>query len=833
MKTNKNSKLKGSVLFTVVSVMSLLIIFLTGTLVLAASANKRAHRTYCTSQAEYTARAAIESFTEAMSHNPDVAGAIVNLTGTIYPYVEMDSSGMGKLVCDVKQADGSIASEDNRIKVEKLGDTNYYYTSSGWENLQTVKVTATAKVGKEEKTVSLYIRKKGPNEIKPSPLKGLQTAGGNNAGLTEGTYTGALVVGALQAADTYSLNNGTVTNSDLNFINGNLVVSGDGLIVNVKHAMDGENENPAGTVIMGDLTMQNSKLINVDYVPAADFDHNNIPYLFVEGEIKGGGSAAGMELVNGNGAPFNIYAGSIDFSDAAMKWKSADLYLFKNDVVNKINGTKDQELYGWTYSVVNKTNNPQTEGGNVYTRGSLELYQVQLHGNVRVEKDLIIDASGVDSVRVDGDIVVGGGIYFGKIDPNTGLPPANQLKEVGGTIYCDHFYAGNAIKDGYTVEQQPVPLTPQAEVIKRCTKEAWDEAGGQDGMPGAFLSSDNKILKLASYDAETYEQTVYKDATGTIVPEDVAVDKIEITDTVFGSGTLNGIPVRHLSARPSEYTQIYPVSKTKEALLGEPGYEQYKIVKTLQEIRESLNIELDELTGKPKGFDTTIYPKNQNQMETKIGKTFEELRGLGYTGGTVTSTTYFTGDYSQKVIQVEPASDDVWLVFEDATLDAGTVIAINDQDHPVKIALIGDLNLNQSTIVTKFVYDQVKGDDGKIDQNKVAVINDTDKINVVWYGVDATTIKCSNDCTLSGTAKLPFTFLDMAVQGKVKAKYLGTYATTTDAQVYAWIGGALLQEAKTCNNFRMAYCEEGSGSSSSSDIKTAAGTYIISHYDQY
>ena len=48
----KNNKVKGSILFTVVSVMAILIIFLMGTLVLATSASNRAHRTYSTSQTQ-------------------------------------------------------------------------------------------------------------------------------------------------------------------------------------------------------------------------------------------------------------------------------------------------------------------------------------------------------------------------------------------------------------------------------------------------------------------------------------------------------------------------------------------------------------------------------------------------------------------------------------------------------------------------------------------------------------------------------------------------------------------------------------------------------------
>ncbi|MDD6279164.1 MAG: hypothetical protein PUA81_05170, partial [Oscillospiraceae bacterium] len=283
MKTNKNRKLKGSVLFTVVSVMSLLIIFLTGTLVLAASANKRAHRTYSTSQAEYTARAAIESFTAAMEHNPDIAGAIQNLNGTIYPTVELGTTGMGHIGCYITDDSGNSVYTEDKIKIEKLDDkySQYYYTQAGsWEKLDTIKITATATVGKEEKSVTAYIRKKAPNEVKPNPIKGLQTAGGNNVDATEGTYTGALVLGITETPGDFKINNGTNTHTDFNFINGNLDISGSGLNIYIDKNVD-DNGNAVGTVIMGDLGIQNTSLVRLNYNMSADFTQNQVPYLYV------------------------------------------------------------------------------------------------------------------------------------------------------------------------------------------------------------------------------------------------------------------------------------------------------------------------------------------------------------------------------------------------------------------------------------------------------------------------------------------------------------------------------------------------------------------------
>ena len=74
--TEKRKTVRGSVLFTTVSVMALLIIFLSGALALASSANNRAHKSYSSSQASYNARAAIDSFMQAMQSDAGVAAAV-------------------------------------------------------------------------------------------------------------------------------------------------------------------------------------------------------------------------------------------------------------------------------------------------------------------------------------------------------------------------------------------------------------------------------------------------------------------------------------------------------------------------------------------------------------------------------------------------------------------------------------------------------------------------------------------------------------------------------------------------------------------------------------
>ena len=82
MKTEKKKTLRGSALFTVVAVMAILILFLTGTLMLATASNRRAHKSYSVSQASYTARSAIRSFKAALedpTNGPGIAAALHSL----------------------------------------------------------------------------------------------------------------------------------------------------------------------------------------------------------------------------------------------------------------------------------------------------------------------------------------------------------------------------------------------------------------------------------------------------------------------------------------------------------------------------------------------------------------------------------------------------------------------------------------------------------------------------------------------------------------------------------------------------------------------------------
>ena len=448
MKIDKNRKLKGSVLLTVVSVMALLIIFMASTVTLATAANNRSHANYSDSQAEYTARAAIEGFSQALTTNNALAQSILAMDkgDTFTPAVVINDPGMG----NVGYYDGNHWVSD-RIKIEYIKDNwGYDEEKEEWANMQVLKVTATAKVGKQEKSICYYLEKTG--ESKPSKgnnIKGFQTIGGGGM-QNNGLFSGALCLG-LGQPDTiagvpveYTTRNDFIAYVTDGFVNGSMVQAlGDNFEWHVP-------TSDSHFVITQDLGVNNSGFtVYVDYPYAKtssggqfayeEFGQKDIPYLYVGGKITtytGASGAGSFRVINegkNNGrsksedSPFNVFAGSIE--SHGVNIEAADLYLFNDDpttVSNVTLGSRVGDLYKWSSSVINRTADQfYSEGGSIYCNHNFEVTQ-----NLKVRDDLVVqgnlDITGNGSLEVFGDLAVKGTI--------------NDMSKVTchGRIFYDH-----------------------------------------------------------------------------------------------------------------------------------------------------------------------------------------------------------------------------------------------------------------------------------------------------------------------------------------------------------------------------------------------------------
>ncbi|MDD7517947.1 hypothetical protein [Ruminococcus flavefaciens] len=490
MKTENKKTLRGSVLFTVVCVMALLVIFLTGTLALASASNNRAHKSYASSQASYTAKAAITSFTEAMQRDEGIVAAVQNMTGPLYPEVTIKNSAPAAPGTNPDNTMGVVGYYDssntwhaNRIIVEPMGyydaghegdpayfhkETNWVYMDDGsgpkWTEVETVKITATCRVAKEEATISAYIKKKGSsgtNVPQTSKIKGLNTAG-DGSFANGGMFTGGLGVGLKNSSpSTFLLNNACTAETSLTFVNGDLFAKTGSLSIKVK---DSGSTPCSETVINGSLFVPNNPLVQLmsQYKMTSNYTQKQIPYLYVDGGMYFKSTITIVDLEDTSGdidQPFNVFAGTIETENNLSI--NGDLYLMdeynprktykietdQGDITltagdNIIKSSGSNNLYRWAENVAtcDKTEDLiASHGGNIYCNGNLTIGAITIDGDVRVMGDCVINKN----TTINGDLIVKGNLYIEEESAGK-----SHLKSVN-KIYCDHVFGANAGTSGY------------------------------------------------------------------------------------------------------------------------------------------------------------------------------------------------------------------------------------------------------------------------------------------------------------------------------------------------------------------------------------------------
>lgn len=536
-KTGKIKTVRGSVLFTTVSVMALLIIFLTGALALASSANNRAHKSYASSQASYNARAAIDSFTQAMVNNVGVAAAVHDMgTAGLHPTLSIDGKAWKKHAegeepvangwGTIGYYDASGKFQEGQIDVQKTDNKEYGWDPKGGENglgawieLNQYKITATAKYGKEEETVTAFLKTRIREEEEVTEIKGLQSLGAISPDSASIIY-GGIGLGLNDNESPFSANHlysgaRYATRTELTFINGSVILG------------NGNNEfgvytNNSKTIVLGNFRVNNgSKLIWVDYEGGAPQRQKDIPYFFVNGLLSISNAKNFVQSFSSEtgSMPFNIFAGTIDVQTETL-FGSSDIYLM--DEVsereytidgrtvqagkNKISGSgSGSHLYNWTETFNGGSDYEVTTGGNVYCKGDLELDSCIIDGDVRVEGNCRI----LNNVKITGDLLVGGELFANSSDLNVtgeisvGLSEYSNLQVLknGYDIYknkrIDNIAMNQNNKDtiapGYGVMD-----IENIEVAAKPYTSAWMQQGN-GGAGGPCLDVEGTIVEVDQY----------------------------------------------------------------------------------------------------------------------------------------------------------------------------------------------------------------------------------------------------------------------------------------------------------------------------------------------
>lgn len=463
MNDQKKRKFKGSVLFTVVFVMSILIVLLMGTLTLAYATNSRAHVNYSSAQTGITSRLVTESSIQAINGNEDYAKAVASLNGTtnrgpLKVRVGLSSDNSAAALGTMGHGDDQ---HDIYADIEYAGTKKYYDVTDGqWYDRDLLRFTSTVSQGGVDKTSTAYVLKhfKNDNTGGSSGGAGFVTTSGATVKTQTSLYGGSYVnlpdwknkfsteygtdewsfYSGLSAMDETkrgfkNLNTSDYDNTSLHLTNSSGVLEADTYIYDNLAIENWSGfyfpDKGTGVTVWGDFYAKNAncldhlQFIEGDKLKDYDSNHvsdpanfkqikfNEIPYLYINGKIHGssdgGGAKMGLGAKNTDAFPLNVFCGSIDSSNFQEFLLSADLYCMDATGTNKLGRSdKTSALYSWTASVINQTepNIGNYVSGKVCSNSDLELTNITINGDVRVNGNCRIK----DSVTINGNLIVAG-----------------------------------------------------------------------------------------------------------------------------------------------------------------------------------------------------------------------------------------------------------------------------------------------------------------------------------------------------------------------------------------------------------------------------------------
>lgn len=872
----KNNKVKGSILFTVVSVMAILIIFLMGTLVLATSASNRAHRTYSTSQTQYTARTAIDSILEAFSSSDDFAEAICNLSSTnksLAVDVELDQSTLASM--------GDI----HDVVVEYVGQQKYYNENTKvWEDKDQLKITAQVTLGGITKTATGYLIKDPPrNNSSSGGGAGFVTAGDANVSNHTNTFGGTYFninskLAPYDFNDENVFNNKTYLYHTENETNGTkppelIFDTRNGQAIEADFIVNGSLHLPervtfiypnegTGVAIWGNLTSDNPNQIcfmSKNVTSDKEYAYNKIPYLYVDEAINIQ-KTVGMNIGDSN-LPLNIFCGKTEITGGSGVNIYADMYIMDNSN-SFIKAMNPGSLLGqWTSDVLNKTrdlNAVSHSSGSMFSKGSLTLEDFSVKKDVRVENDLTINANSTD-VTIYGDVVVGGKLTI------TG----SKNVSIGGTIYCNNVSAlgivtNTKLKDDVIEKTYYAELNTSilADIGKWVDVEGNEITSDKNGNPVDVIDlTDNELNPVPGCPTdENGNYAEYSDKSGKpyYAPEYIiyldtttgnylnAVDAFEITGQSYNGKAI--LPV-------TSYTDsIYPAEMEKKAILGlttlydingDPlPKEETQIVQTLSEIGSgSINPYTNTSYEIPSGYqdtvDKNVYVDSNLPAEIKDSCTLQ-------------------GTFKGKTIKINPGSNEIWVKIDNVKLEVlggkSTEIVVNDNGGKVNFLISNSLYMeNGGSIITtsfKDIFDNNKDFQINTYDNlpKVPNVTAPNAPNIYIYAGDSDdinyTLTMENKGYITGYIKAPY--LNAKIPNLSANKYNGKIyynglditdlnvgANMKQSQIIGSLNVGTFNKGESGNDWTMLYIDPSSSSNPPTPNPSKTHWLLLTYYEEY
>ena len=491
-------KVKGTVLFTVVCVMMVLIVFLMGALALAGTASMRASNTYSSTQTQATARAGVNAIIASMQNNVNIAKAAAEVNAT-NPSADIGEIKFGYM--DTKYDEKT--SKDKRAetylnslgKIEKSG---IQYVGKKWEvdkegrlvEKDVIKVWATATQGTAESTYAAYILKNaGISKGTTGESQGFITTGGAVSANHTSVYGGAYIgfdeywkggfdptkdaekakADAAKAAEEWKSRLPMNKPTDIQYhgTDAPILYETDFMINGSFYNDTGTDLNlvvkdkGTGMTVWGDLVLGHALFVKTVNALSEDlasgYKYTEVPYLYVEGDIKftGGGdeqciAPAKVDPTKESRLPFHIFCGSIQ-TQSGQKGKlrlMGDVYCYANKT-SKLLKQDGSKLFEWGTSQIEGTDGGnKTVSGSFYTKGSLSIEgsnnnnndTFTIGGDLYVEHDL--DLTNI-TLKVNGKTTVMGTI--------SGSGKLECSKVFCNNVTCPNVdNKENVTKDGYS-----------------------------------------------------------------------------------------------------------------------------------------------------------------------------------------------------------------------------------------------------------------------------------------------------------------------------------------------------------------------------------------------
>lgn len=456
----RNNKVKGTVLYTVVAVLMIMIILIMAALTISASASKRAYNSYTKAQTQYSARAAIESVKEAMKMDTGLANSIKNLNsgGSVTLSATLPDTSMGQIT-DIK---AEYVDSQTVSYVETDDSGNIVYNADGTQSIVTeekdiVRIYATAQLGNESSTVTMYLMKDPATPPHTSPRSASFVAMGSSDISVATNAIGGFTVGIDTTAEQYAngIKHGStfyqISNGSSSQLLGDLFCFGD-LTFSVGYNMHlGQNDDGTtnGVAIWGDVHFTNDSVQVTSELPLYDslgnpiyYDAKDLPYFFVSGTFYADNRNYNFINMGGN-TPVNAFVGSFQQGGSGGFSYVGNMYAFDGSKTSVLgNGSGSTALLEWASDINGLSKD--VISGNFYSMGNVEVANgTNIQGDLMVEGDLIINGS----FTVDGNLAV-----KGNIEMNSG-----GTGTVNGNIYYDTSKGvdvyNEIISSGFSIDQ--------------------------------------------------------------------------------------------------------------------------------------------------------------------------------------------------------------------------------------------------------------------------------------------------------------------------------------------------------------------------------------------